>query len=429
LGTSRHAVVIGVNKYEDHPNIPELKGAENDATELHQRLVDKESGGFDIAERHFLTGKKATCDAIRKALSDLLWQTDSSDLSLFYFSGHGFHDEYGDGYIAPWDMRRNEPMVRGICMRELTNLLRAAKMKKTVLMILDCCYSGIATEGKGGMANDLEKTQFDEWFSAVTPEEAGKGRIVLASAGKDERSHELLTCAHTLAPGGQEPHPHGAFTFHLLEALDGKAATENDAITLEGLIKYIQTKMENHPEHSPEHYGAAVAGDIIIARASQWRKIRESLEEAKRRLERGDPNGTFAAATALGDIITTYTTFPEACELKELVDAKLSTYQDAANLWLLREKFRTGYEFQEAFERLVPLAGTLSVDVVVGLRQEPELQAVLESLCAVSCRRPDSEETYMTKDVFVRQLKSLRSAQSQQKSAAKLETPGQVKIS
>src|SRR6266481_7567039 len=109
METVRRAVVIGVNKYEDD-TIPELKGAENDASELHQRLSDLESGGFEIRKEHFLVGPKATCDAIRKAISDLLWKTDSSTLSLFYFSGHGFHDDYGNGYIAPWDMRRDEPV-------------------------------------------------------------------------------------------------------------------------------------------------------------------------------------------------------------------------------------------------------------------------------------------------------------------------------
>src|SRR5260221_13322641 len=52
MATSRQAVVIGVNKYEDD-NIPELKGAENDAAEVRQRLADKESGGFKIEDRHF----------------------------------------------------------------------------------------------------------------------------------------------------------------------------------------------------------------------------------------------------------------------------------------------------------------------------------------------------------------------------------------
>src|SRR5262245_691061 len=131
MPTVRRAVVIGVNKYED-AGIPELKGAENDATELYERLTDQDSGGFEVAKGHFLTGKDATSDAIRQALSDLFWKTEESDLSVFYFSGHGFQDGYGDGYIAPWNMRRNDPMVRGIRMSFLTDLVLRAKMKNAV---------------------------------------------------------------------------------------------------------------------------------------------------------------------------------------------------------------------------------------------------------------------------------------------------------
>src|ERR1700738_2903204 len=243
MPSMRRAAIIGVNKYRDQ-GIPELKGAENDAAELRQRLTNKDSGlFFEIAEGHFLRGEAATCDAVRQTISDLLWKTDSSDLSLFYFTGHGFHDEYGNGYIAPWDMRAKEPLVRGIRMQELTELLVSAKKKKAVVLILDCCYSGIASAGKSGSI--MEKPRVGEWFSQLNQAQAGEGRIVFASGGKNEKSHELLDCSHILNPEGQGPHAHGAFTFHLLEGLDGKAATGQDAaVNLDGLMKYVEDKME-----------------------------------------------------------------------------------------------------------------------------------------------------------------------------------------
>src|SRR5215213_9080681 len=125
---TRRAVIIGVNKYEDEA-ISELKGAENDASEIYEKLFDKESGGFEISNEHYLIGNRAISDAMRQAISDLLWKTDKTDLSLLYFSGHGFHDDYGNGYIAPWNIRRDEPLVRGIRMQELTELILAAKLK------------------------------------------------------------------------------------------------------------------------------------------------------------------------------------------------------------------------------------------------------------------------------------------------------------
>ena len=71
----RRAVVIGVNEYKDS-EIPKLTGAVNDATELCEKL--KASGDFEIADEHFLINKRATCTAIRKAISDLLWKDDEA---------------------------------------------------------------------------------------------------------------------------------------------------------------------------------------------------------------------------------------------------------------------------------------------------------------------------------------------------------------
>ena len=100
----RRAVAIGINVYNDSNNIPKLKGAENDAKEVYERLKNPNIGNFEIHTDHLLIGSNATCEHIRKAISDVLWKTTSTDLVLFYFSGHGFVDGYGKGYIAPYDM-------------------------------------------------------------------------------------------------------------------------------------------------------------------------------------------------------------------------------------------------------------------------------------------------------------------------------------
>src|SRR5687767_10120203 len=120
MAEPRRAVVVGVNKYMD-VKIPELKGAANDALEMRRTLID--SGGFQIEDSHVLLDKDATCQAVRKAISDLLWKTEACSLALFYFSGHGFEDGRGNGYIAPHDMASNEPFVCGIRMQELRELV------------------------------------------------------------------------------------------------------------------------------------------------------------------------------------------------------------------------------------------------------------------------------------------------------------------
>jgi len=104
-GRKRRAVIIGIDEYNDSSIIP-LRGAENDAREIYEMLSNPHIGGFNVAKDHFLIGADAKCERIRKAISDIFWKcdTDTWELALFYFSGHGFEDGYGNGYIAPYDM-------------------------------------------------------------------------------------------------------------------------------------------------------------------------------------------------------------------------------------------------------------------------------------------------------------------------------------
>ena len=95
----------------------------------------------------FYSAGKSTNKNIRSAMSEILWEANSYDLILFYFSGHGFVDVYNTGYIAPYDMLREKPFVCGINMRELNYMLSTSLNKKNIVLILDVSYSGIAMKG------------------------------------------------------------------------------------------------------------------------------------------------------------------------------------------------------------------------------------------------------------------------------------------
>ena len=174
---SRRAVVVGINKYRD-TNLKDLSGAENDAEEVRRQLVD--FGDFDIANDGFLTGSQATCLAIRKAVSDLLYGTDKQDVSLFYFSGHGFADPFGDGYIAAYDVECARPWVQGLRMKDLKELLLKSKSPTAGVLVLDCCYSGIAAVGDKGESDAADLSQ--QFKDAE--DYPGAGKIIITSSEK-----------------------------------------------------------------------------------------------------------------------------------------------------------------------------------------------------------------------------------------------------
>jgi hypothetical protein len=423
MSTKRHAVIIGVNEYQD-TSIPKLKGAENDAGDLYKRLSDQKLGEFEILDNHYLIGKKATCDAIRKSISDLLWKIDNVDLSLLYFSGHGFKDEYGNGYIAPWDIKREEPLVRGTRMQELLDLLLAAKQKQTIILILDCCYSGIATEGKGEMASGIEKRQLDQWFSSLNSDEKammdstnkGKGRIIITATGKDEKSREKLDCIHTFSGENEIAHPHGAFTFHLLEGLDGRAVTgNNNVITMDGLIRYIEEQMEGNTDHKPTLYGASVNGlnRIDIAKAYNFNRITESINNVNKRIETNEPWEVFIAVYQFREIIAQYANVPNVLATKNRLDNILTSYKNQANSWLMANQFnQIGIQFKNEFKILFPHVRGLSVDTFN--KQNSTIQSLLQSLCTLALNQTtDNQEQFLTC------LNSYMSEQSQNSSVAK----------
>lgn len=185
----RQAVIVGIKEYQDK-SIPKLAGSENDAIEMYQRL--KDFGEFEITDGHYLLGEKATSKAVRKAISDLLWQLDPCDLALFYFSGHGIIDGRKNGYIAPYDMVNDEPLVCGISMEEFKRIILSSENKSSVVVILDCCYSGITTKGaKGGEPMTFT---FEPNFAGMDKEKGGgKARSYSHQVEKPKCQEKILS--------------------------------------------------------------------------------------------------------------------------------------------------------------------------------------------------------------------------------------------
>lgn len=243
----RAAIIIGVNKYKHPDKLAELAGAENDAREIGDRLKDPNIGNFMIEKNHFLIGDEATCENIRRAINDVFYKPDPYDMVLFYFSGHGLADGVGNGFISPYDMDPTEPIVCGINMNELKQIIIGSKNKKNIVMILDCCYGGVPTKFDKD-ATDYKKV-IDDNLDALS----GEGKFVISATEADKKARE----AEFTHENGDK-HYHGAFTFHFLEGLDGKAAeggtSEDDTgfISLGKLINYTQEVMEKEGKQKPK---------------------------------------------------------------------------------------------------------------------------------------------------------------------------------
>ena len=383
----RQAVIVGINDYKD-PTITKLRGAENDAKDFYERLKEPNIGNFAVPDDHYLIGEDATCKRIRKAISDLLWQTDPCDLALFYFSGHGFVDGRGNGYIAPCDMLRDESVVYGINMRELKQIILDSVNKSSVLMILDCCYSGIPTKGDKSIPH--VKTPYDSYFGDLDTERGGEGKIILASSEADQVSKEIPDCTHG---NGSVPHPHGAFTFYLIEGLDGKAADQTGIITLGRLYEYVSNQLVNKGKQQPKLFAADASrmSAIKIAVVTQMYSdyIQKKIEEAEEFYRQEDPTFLILAADQIYEVLKINARNAKALDIKNKINEKLTNSQESVYGWLVDNELIVRPAIQNVFPVLEKLVDALCYDEITKL--DKIKQTLLANLCRVSKGQIDNK--------------------------------------
>jgi hypothetical protein len=325
----RRAVLVGINDYQDS-NITKLHGAVDDAKELCDRL--KSRGRFEIITGEALVNEKATSRNIRKAISDLLWQTDEGKLAVFYFSGHGFRDSRGHGYIAPYDMVKDEPYVCGIDMQDIKDVVLESN-KEAVFMFLDCCFSGISAKGD----EDVSLTPYFKNFEADATGQVsaqGKGKVVFASSESDKASAEKDDCVDVT---NQTPHCHGDFSFHLIEGLDGRAANSAGVITFGALQDHVENEVFNEGKQKPQFFatGASKIRDIRIAIQPVQVKgnIELHISEAKDSIAKGDIVFLIGAIDDTNKVLMINNQYKEALDLKKQIEEILNKYRDNITLW------------------------------------------------------------------------------------------------
>lgn len=343
----RLAIIVGIDKYEAEEEIPILCGAENDAKEIFKRLTTV--ADFKVPKNYFLIGKNATYRAILKAISDVFRRNLDNKLVLFYFSGHGILDENNEGYLAPYDTDPDDPYVCGINMEEFRDVINKSKNNASVLVILDCCYAGIATRGTRAVPELQTKNMYATQVKKLveSPQQdnpliSGRGKFILASSEASAVSREKNDCIDL---ENSEPHTHGVFSYHFIEGLDGKAADpETGIITIESLRKHIQNQMRLEGRQTPI-YSVAEASSIesikiAISEKKFSKKISGLIDEINTALQRPedskfvDIQALNDAAKKLSELMNLNPTNKEINSLRQRIDDELNLYVQPLMEWL-----------------------------------------------------------------------------------------------
>ncbi len=158
---ARRALLVGISDYRALPDVvkgrmlSDLRGPINDVKAMEQALL---AYGFKKSEIKVLKNQWATRERLEGSFRD--WLTDGTgqgDTVVFYFSGHGtqvkdFNGDEKDGLdevLCPYD---TDPKTGNntIVDDEFGSWLRRLH-DRTVVVIVDSCYSGDAIRGIRGV--------------------------------------------------------------------------------------------------------------------------------------------------------------------------------------------------------------------------------------------------------------------------------------
>lgn len=237
------ALIIGINSYPKAP----LSYARQDAEAIYKTISEK----FNFAKEHItlLLDAAATQSAIIESFLRLAQNdVDPNDRIFVFYAGHGYTHtgKRGEvGYLVPVDGTPDNlaSMIRWDELTRNADLIVA----KHMLFIMDACYGGLAiTRSPGPGSMRFLKNMLQRFSRQVLT--AGKADEVVADAGGP-------------LPG------HSVFTGHLLQGLDGGAATSDGIICANGLMSYVYEKVaKDLNSRQTPHFGFIDGdGDFIFS--------------------------------------------------------------------------------------------------------------------------------------------------------------------
>lgn len=238
-GRERWAIVIGVSEYLDD-RIPDLQYADDDAQAFYDFLRSPASGLGGVPEENiqFLIDEEATERQIRTALQTFLRRSTEDDIIMVYIAAHGMPDPQrpDDLYLIAHDTDLDNLPVTGIDMRLVQTAVNEA-FAYNKIVFTDACHSG----GVGGNTRvGFDANRINEVF--LNRMSTSTGGLVMFTASETNQ----LSQEHERWGGG-----HGAFTYYLLEGLEGRADENDDGIVELGeLMEFTRDRVRRDTENA-----------------------------------------------------------------------------------------------------------------------------------------------------------------------------------
>ncbi len=236
-----HALIIGIDRYDEGRGIRSLKTPTADARALAEVLVSDQ--GYRPEHVHQLIDEQASSTAILETLEKLRTSDALGDASalLFYFAGHGQAESDGgqaegtaegdfEGFLLPWGADIDDQKT-WLPMRQLRHQLNALDCRHQ-LVVLDCCFAGAFSFSRGVKPRKrLYRSQLQRYLQSTA-------RQLLTSAAHNQLARDVSRRRTT---SGRD---HSPFAAALLDGLSGAADFVGDGIiTTTELHQYIEREL------------------------------------------------------------------------------------------------------------------------------------------------------------------------------------------
>jgi len=206
----RKALVVGIDYYAEN-HIDDLNGAVNDAGSVADVLERNADGSVNFSTPRLIAAADPATAITRRQLKDAVLElfAGDSEIALLYFSGHGYIEDTGGGYLCASDCKDGDD---GLSLTEIMTAAHNSKAQNKIV-ILDSCHSGVTAS------------------SPLKPDmaEVSDGMTILTASTADQYSMET---------GGA-----GVYTTLLVDALNGAAANLLGAITPGSVYAHIDQSL------------------------------------------------------------------------------------------------------------------------------------------------------------------------------------------
>jgi hypothetical protein len=187
----------------------------------------------------------------------------------------------------------------------------------------------------------------------------------LASCTPDQKSRETIK-------GSKDDTPHGAFTYHLLKALDGAASDEQGFISLATLHEYLAKQFRGKNEQTPRFLlEGSNLGDIRIAVATEkyQQNISARIKRAQDHLAQKEFVSLLQATKEVFEVIRINSKHREAMELRDKVAGTLDQQKRQMMHWLMNCGSTVGLAVPYVYKEFDRLVDQLSFDGVATLSE------------------------------------------------------------